>query len=219
MVWIGFSMMMLLVAPPPPEGPSTKPAGVNFIGLGIVLHGLAAGGNVWRASLAMKACPRDDEPVDVDATICRASNWPLLPVSLGTMSLNLGGIGMIATGSGLRAAWDFERAGPDSKRRLLPLFVSGGVLTAIGVASSIGLRAAMLATHRRFCDGDAFSITYGCRRGPTIGYFAGLQSSALLTSMGAGLLSYGWTYGSARPVRVAPMLGTDRAGLHLSGRF
>lgn len=196
------------------EPPSEAPAEVELPhrdGRGLIRGAIAGGAIGWGAALGTvgafaSGCPNDGRCNQVGIAALFVTRW------IG----NGAALGLAIPGAYYRGRYDATAehhglARPRDSRRFV---IGGATALGIGVAGWLATRFIALDS---VLDGRRYSD------GAQAGYYAALQFTWSLTTVGAGFLTYGVTHENQRHrfggIRVVPQLGLHDAGLTLAGRF
>jgi hypothetical protein len=211
-----------LASPAPAPAPAASPEEPEFKGKGLLAAAIAVTGFSWASRItALGLYSSIDDCADVNSCTSKLSAYLaftyMAPISQFIAT------GLVIPGALLKGrhdAWRHNTTGkPD--RNAKAFTIAGGVIFGVFTAASIALRPGVLFG----CLNIGLAGGSGCNGiGAVTGYYLGVQASDTLSTVGAGLMTYGIAYGSYRrkhapKVSIAPFGGGHTYGLTLAGDF
>lgn len=225
--------LALAAAPPAPRRP---PPVLPLSGLGLLVSAGVTGGlgltaHLARIDIVRRGCAGElvYPELNIAVTVCVDESLRYLGYSAAAPLLNLAALGLAAGGGTVRGRYAAWKRGLEGRRDRVPVAHAGagaGLLT-LGAAMYVGSRIALWrdALGVRTCR-DEGDLTAECVRARWSGLLGLTAAGQSLAVGGAGLLSFGVSYGRARrlrealaDVRVQPALTPSLVGLVVGGRF
>lgn len=230
---LSLSLSLSLATPPPArEVPPALPlSGSGLLVSAGVAGGLGLAAHVWRIGILRNGCGNTYvyPELHVSVTSCVDESLRYLGLSTVAPLLNFAAVGLAAGGGTVRgrfSAW--RRALRDRRDRIAPAYAGAGAgALAVGLALYVASRVALWrdAFGARSCAADDM-LDPDCVRDRWSAWLTLTAAGQSLVVAGAGLLSYGVSYGRAARLRrslaglrVQPALTPTWAGLTVAGRF
>jgi hypothetical protein len=202
--------------PPPPSPPPAPSETKRRVGTGLligagVLLGVGTVLNGARAYIVTEPCQQERQPG------CEVS-WAF--VSTFAWIVNVAALGVAGAGGGVRGKYDALADPGAHESRRGPLVAAGASLLAGGVLASIALRTIWLIDYSEPEGREMFDFA---RTGHALGYYGGLQLSAIAAAFGLGMIVHATARGrrtaKGRSRGATVVVAPTPAGIAWTGRF
>lgn len=232
---LAVAVALSLVLAGAPAVPRRAPPVMPLSGLGLLVSAGITGGlgltaHAARIGILRRGCGGEYVYPELNATVtvCLDESLRYLGYSAAAPLLNLAALGLAAGGGAVRGRFAAWRHVSEGRAGVAAASMGAGAgLLGLGVLMYVVSRIALWrdALGARTCM-DEGELTGACVRGRWSAWLALTAAGQSLAVGGAGLLSFGVSYGRARrfhaalaSVRVQPTLTRGHVGLAVGGQF